>query len=134
MFPAWQCGAATNHWGMAPANPTLRVPVSWQVGLRNDPKKGAAYGWAYAYGWVAPNVASLELRFQDGGQLEIPLPDGDFLYVVPKAKWPDGHRPSILLAYDARGRQVYRQFLYPRQHCIYPGHDPLCKNLAMGTG
>jgi len=110
------------------------VPVMWQMGLRNDARKGPSYGWAYAYGWVARKVAALKLRFQDGSQIDIPLLHGDFLYVVPPAKWPNGHRPSILLAYDAQGRQVYRRFLYPRQHCIYPGSDPLCKNFGMGTG
>jgi hypothetical protein len=131
--PAWQCRADVNRWGSE--SPTSRhVPVMWQMGLRNDARKGPSYGWAYAYGWVAPNVAALKLRFQDGSQVDIPLRHGDFLYVVPPANWPDGHRPSILLAYDARGRQVYRRFLYPRQHCIYPGSDPLCRNYGTGTG
>jgi hypothetical protein len=131
--PVWECRAETNRYWFAP--PTGRhIPVRWEMGLRNDGRKGAEFGHAYAYGWAAPPVVSLKLRFQDGSQRAIPLHDGDYLYVVPKANWPAGHRPSILLGYDANGRQVFRQFLYPRQHCIYPGHDPLCKNLGMGTG
>jgi hypothetical protein len=133
LTPAWQCDERVGRYGIEPPGPR-HAPVEWDLGLRNDARYGPTYGWAYAYGWVAPSVAALKLRFQDGTQTDIPLLHGDFLYVVPRDKWPDGHRPSILLAYDARGRQVYRRFLYPRQHCVYPNSDPLCRNFAMGTG
>jgi hypothetical protein len=53
---------------------------------------------------------------------------------VPRDRWPAGHRPSILEVCAASGRLVYRQFLYPRQHCIYPGHDDACKQVGMMTG
>ena len=138
-FPIWQCTAAVNHFGYgAPTAGHLQggrhVAVSWQTGLRNDPRRGSRLGYAYAFGWAAPGVAHLDLRFQDGSQTSIPLVAHDFLYVVPEANWRAGHRPSILTASNAAGRVVYRQFLYPRQHCIYPGHDTLCKHVGMATG
>ncbi|MEO9175018.1 MAG: hypothetical protein ABI317_05840 [Gaiellales bacterium] len=65
--------------------------------------------------------------------MEIALCERFFLYVVPPAHWPPGHRPSILKARGPGGALIYREFLYPRQHCIYPGEDPVCRNLEMGT-
>ena len=138
--PVWQCTPDVDRYGYGDptrANPSggQHVAVSWNLGLRNDPTRPTGYGYAYAFGWVAPGIARLELRFQDGSATDIPLlAHGDFLYVVPTDRWPAGHRPSILTAYAADGRPVYRKFLYPRQHCIYPGHDDACKNLSMGTG
>jgi hypothetical protein len=138
--PAWQCTADVDSFGYGmptAAHPQggQHVPVSWNLGLRNDPKHPVGVGYAYAYGWVRPGVTRLELRFQDGGRTDISLlAHGDFLYVVPPTRWPAGHRPSILTAYGADGHLVYRQFLYPRQHCIYPGYDPACKNYGMATG
>jgi hypothetical protein len=108
--------------------------VSWSVGLRNDPTRPVGYGDAYAFGWVAPDVTRLALRFQDGARADVPLVLHDFLYLVPPDRWPAGHRPSILTAYAANGRVLSHQFLYARQHCICPGHDPACKNYGMATG
>lgn len=138
VFPVWECTGAVGHYGY-PLHPahgleTAHVAVRWQIGLANDSRKPVGYGYAYATGWVAPHVARLTLRFQDGSAADIPLHDLYFLYVVPPANWPAGHRPSILEARDAQGGVVYREFLYPRQHCIYPGRDPFCRNIAMGTG
>src|SRR5262249_36924285 len=109
-------------------------PVSWTFGLQNDPRKGAAFGHAYATGWVAPDIARLQVRFQDGTAGDVVLRDRYFLYDVLPAHWPAGHRPSGRAAFAGAGRVVHRQFLYPRAHCDYPGFDPACRNLAMGTG
>jgi hypothetical protein len=138
-FPVWDCAAMVGHYGYSlnPATGKLsraHAAVQWEMGLANDPKRPVGFGYAYAYGWVRARVARLTIRFQDGGATDIPLVDRYYLYVVPPAHWPAGSRPSILEARNAQGRLVYRHFLYPRQHCIYPGRDPACRNLAMGTG
>lgn len=138
MFPAWVCGTQVGRTGY-PLYPTSttqiqqRMAVEWDLGLRNDWRKPLGYGYAYATGWVGPQVTRLTVRNQDGSAADITLHDRYYLYVVPPANWPAGHRPSILEARDASGAVVYRQFLYPRQHCIYPGRDPIC-HIAMGTG
>jgi hypothetical protein len=134
-FPVWTC----TPYGIAPptiAHPRggLHVPVSWTMVGLNDPKRPVGYGYSYAFGFAVANVARLDLRFQDGDHTTIPLVSHDFLYVVPPDRWAAGHRPSILTAYGASGHALYRQFLYPRQHCIYPGHDPACANLGLATG
>ena len=139
MFPAWTCTPMVGHYGypvypLTQKQSQVHTAVQWQMGLRNDPHKTVGFGYAYATGWVAPQVAQLTLRFQDGTAADVPLHDRYYLYVVPPANWPAGHRPSILEARNAQGALVYHAFLYPRQHCIYPGADPLCRNQAMGTG
>jgi hypothetical protein len=137
--PAWECTAMVGRYGY-PLHPTnskgtlSHTAVSWEMGLSNDWRRPGDFGYAYAYGWVNPQVTRLTVRFQDGNATDIALVNGDYLYVVPRANWPAGHRPSILEARNGQGQVVYSSFLYPRQHCIYPGHDPACHNLAMGTG
>ena len=69
----------------------------------NDPGHPVGVGYAYGFGWVAPDVTRLTVRFQGGAATDIPLHEGFFLYSVPPAHWPAGHRPSILEARDARG-------------------------------
>lgn len=136
--PVWDCTAMVGNWGY-PLHPLTRqegqaqAPVQWLMGLANQPGPDD-YGYAYAVGWVRPDVSRLTLRFQDGSATDIPLHDRYYLYVVPRDKWPAGHRPSILEARNAEGAVVYHAFLYPRQHCIYPGLDPACRNFGMGTG
>jgi hypothetical protein len=133
----WDCRQAVGSYGIA-ANtrpgPLRQTPVQWDMGLMNDPRHPVGLGYAYAFGWVGPNVERLTVRFQGGAATDVPLHERYFLYDVPPAHWRSGHRPSILEARDAQGRLVYRQFLYPRQHCIYPGRDPLCRNQGQGTG
>jgi hypothetical protein len=137
--PAWDCTAMVGHYGY-PLHPTTakqsqaHAAVQWEMGLANDPRRPVGFGYAYAYGWVNPSVTRLTIRFQDATASDIPLIDHYYLYVVPPPHWPAGHRPSILEARNAQDQLIYQQFLYPRQHCIYPGHDPICHNLGMGTG
>jgi hypothetical protein len=121
-------------YGYALGGGLAHTPVSWQLAGANDSRRPTGFGYAYASGWVAPRVARLTVRFQDGDATDITLHDGYYLYVVAPENWPAGHRPSILEALNARGALVYRAFLYPRQHCQYPGRDPVCRNRALGTG
>jgi hypothetical protein len=131
-FPVWWCMDFVGAYGFEPDG--KHAPVQWDLGLVNEGSHPVGFGYAYATGWVAPTISRLTVRFQGGASSDIPLHEGFFLYVVPPAHWPAGHRPSILEARAPDGRLVYRRFLYPRQHCIYPGRDPVCRNLDQGTG
>jgi hypothetical protein len=135
--PVWECLPETGHWWYLPRasdGATQRVPVRWELGLLNDGRKPRGYGHAYATGWVAPNIDRLSVLYQNGESDQVTLHDRYFLFVVPQSRWPASRRPSWLIARDAAGSIVYRQFLYPRQHCIYPGPDPLCRKRGVGTG
>jgi hypothetical protein len=136
-FPAWDCTPRVGSYGFplhAVKNEFAHVAVSWELAGANDPKRPLTFGYAYATGWLAPGVSRLTVRFQDGGSTDVTLHDRYYLYVVPRTHWPAGHRPSILEARDTSGAVVYRAFLYPRQHCVYPGRDPACSNLRLGSG
>jgi hypothetical protein len=137
MFPAWDCTAQVGAYGYSlpgMGNPLAHTPVFWQMAGANDWRRPTGFGYAYSTGWAAPQVARLTVRFQDGSASDIPLHDGYYVYVVPRANWPAGHRPSILEARNAQGAVLLRAFLYPRQHCQYPGYDPVCRSRALGTG
>jgi hypothetical protein len=119
---AWQCGSAVGRFGLrAHGSGVERVPVSWTLGRSEDRDSHT-----FAYGWVSPAVSRLQLDFQDGTRLNISLHEGYFLYAIPLRNWSAGHRPSMLRAYSSAGRPTYRQFLDPRQACVYPSDARTC--------
>ncbi len=74
-----------------------KLPVTFESRARTvtDGKPG---GYTYLRGWVEPEVATLELRFQDSVVARMPLHEGLFIYVVPAEHWVLGKRPSYLVA------------------------------------
>jgi hypothetical protein len=120
----WYCGPEVGnrfHAYRGQTGPGLLV--SFSTGQRVWPGKP---GYVYVHGWAAPPVVSLELRYQDSIVQPLPLHDRLFLFVVPRDHYLYGHRPSYVIGRDASGAIVYRQFLYPRAHCSYPGPGNQC--------
>jgi hypothetical protein len=123
----WQCGSAVGRFGLrAHGNGVERAPVSWMLGRSEDRDSST-----FAYGWVSPSISRLQLVFQDGTALNIPLHAGYFVYAIPVENWRSGHRPSVLRTYTSAGRRTYSQFLDPRLACVYPGAYSTCGG---GTG
>ncbi len=60
------------------------------------------------HGFVAPHVASLELRFEDGATVPLRLVEGFFLYELPRERYSEGLLPSTFVARDRDGRVVGR--------------------------
>jgi hypothetical protein len=60
-------------------------------------------------GFVGPDVASLEIRFQDGTRERIRLVERFFLYDVPPAHLDEGHLPTALVALDPQGIEIGRR-------------------------
>jgi hypothetical protein len=58
------------------------------------------------WGNVGGDVASLELRFQDGSVTRLPLKDRVFFYVLPRRRSLVGRRPTRLIARDRSGRTL----------------------------
>jgi hypothetical protein len=133
-FTSWQCNASVGHYAhqIDSQNPRLfhQVPVSWTLGRSGNTPVSSH---TFAYGWVAPTITRLEVRFQDGRAAAVPLHHGYFLYVIPPANWLSSHRPRMLQAYTATGELTYRQFLYPLRACVYPGPGAACGSTSSGS-
>jgi hypothetical protein len=85
------CGRGALHQGLVPTlNPTEPITV-------------------LLAGSVAPRVATVELRFEDGEVAQLPLVDGFFLFEVAPEHWKKGSLPASVVARDERGRVVARQ-------------------------
>ncbi len=113
-----------------PTPPALPISFTWGRFTRFEQPTGYAYVW----GWAGAPVTHVEVRFQDSSTVELPLTRHFFLYVVPSVHWTLGTRPSYLIGRDATGKVVYRRFLYPAAHCMYPGADAPCRTQIFQTG
>ena len=140
MFPAW----TARRWSGITATPLhpltqkqsqVHTAVQWQMGLRNDPAQDRRlrlrlrHRLGRAAGGAAHACASRTA----------PLRTSRCTTATTSTSCrPPTGRPGIARASSRpgtpQGALVYHAFLYPRQHCIYPGADPLCRNQAMGTG
>lgn len=85
---------------------TLRTgrPVSHVA----DDVRGQKEPLVFLHGFVAPRVASLELRFEDGDAVPLRLVEGFFLYEIPRSHYGEGRLPERFIARDDRGRVIAR--------------------------
>jgi len=72
---------------------------------------GAPAGILLLVGPVGPDIAKLELRYQNGRVANIPLNEGWALYEVEPADYVEGRRPEALIGRDASGREIALQRL-----------------------
>jgi hypothetical protein len=84
-----------------------RAPKANSVGNVGPTQIGKApNGWFLLDGRVGSNVRSLELRFQDGKHIAIPIHHGHILFQVNPRNFVSGHRPTELVARNSSGRVV----------------------------
>jgi hypothetical protein len=74
----------------------------------------------YLRGSVGPEVASLELRHEDGFVLKLSIVDRFVLYDVPRERFVEGKRPTLLVAKDSDGAEVGRRIVPKRRFAIRP--------------
>jgi hypothetical protein len=82
---------------------------------------------------VAPKIARVEARFQDGARISLSPKEGYLVWPIPSGHYALGHRLVALVGYDAAGRAITRGKL-PKpadQRGIYPCKKP--KNLGYGV-
>jgi hypothetical protein len=126
----WACGAAVGRTASFGPVPNQKLPpVQFAQHAFGGPG-----GYAYVRGWVGPQIASLEIRFQDSSVQRIPLHERFFAWVVPSDHWRLGTRPSYAIARDASGKAVWRRFLYPAAPCSYPVADTRCATITVHNG
>ncbi|MDQ1462196.1 MAG: hypothetical protein QOI08_3680 [Actinomycetota bacterium] len=66
----------------------------------------APHGWFLLDGPVGAKIHSLELRFEDGTHIAIPIQHGYILYQVNPQNFVSGHRPTELIARNTAGHIV----------------------------
>jgi hypothetical protein len=69
---------------------------------------------------VADDVATVELRYEDGERTKLEPVDGFLLYVIPPEHYSRGHRIESIVWRDAEGRELASRTIQTKQHGIYP--------------
>jgi hypothetical protein len=64
-------------------------------------------------GKMGSAIASLELHFENGETVRLPLVDGWSLYQVTREHFAEGQRPELLVGKDREGRVISRERLGP---------------------
>ena len=62
--------------------------------------------WGYVFGRTTDDIASLEVRFEDGGSEAVPMEDHFFLILATGERTQPGHRLLLLAGRDDAGRVV----------------------------
>jgi hypothetical protein len=79
---------------------------------------------------VKPVVSRVSLHFQDGSEISLQPVDGYVLYDIPLEHWPRGHRLTLAVAYDAKGRKRAQQKFDPLERGTYS----CAKQVPIGAG
>jgi hypothetical protein len=85
---------------------SVAVPKPRELDVGGMNFGGAPGGVLLLVGPVGSQIATLELRYQDGRVDPVPLHDGWALYEVVPADYAQGRRPEKLIARDTNGHTV----------------------------
>lgn len=72
---------------------------------------------------VGGDVATVELRYEDGKHAELKPVDGFLLYVIPPEQYRRGHRLRLIVWRDADGGELERRAVATDRKGIYPCSD-----------
>jgi hypothetical protein len=103
--------------GGCPAKSSLRP-----FGLGQSQGSGVVLLWG---GPLPQDIAEVQIRYQDGERDLVRVVDGMALWEIGPAHFPRGHRPELLTARDAAGRDVARQRLPTDNVGAYPCKNPV---------
>jgi len=76
-------------------------------------------------GPVRPDVAEIEVRFENGEVAVVPVAKGMWLYEIKPDHFSRGHRPELLIARDADGRELARRRQETKAYGAYPCEKPV---------
>jgi hypothetical protein len=93
---------------LTPTNRTCSVapPAAHQIDVSAMNFGGAPGGILLLVGPAGSDIATLELRYQDGRVTPIPVNDGWALYEIARSDYAAGRRPEILVGRDTTGRKI----------------------------
>ena len=89
----------------------MTPPKPREIGVSAMNFGGAPGGILLLLGQVGSKIARLELRYQDGRLVTVPLHDRWALYEVVPADYAEGRRPQKLVGRDSTGREIASQRL-----------------------
>ena len=89
----------------------MTPPKPREIGVTAMNYGGAPGGILLLLGQVGSKIARLELRYQDGRLVTVPLHDRWALYEVVPADYAEGRRPQTLVGRDSAGREIASQRL-----------------------
>ena len=84
-------------------------PKAGEIGVSAMNFGGAPGGILLLVGPVGSDIAKLELRYQNGRVVNIPLSEGWALYEIETADYVEGRRPETLIGRDPSGREIALQ-------------------------
>jgi hypothetical protein len=90
------------------ANPT---PLPDAIDVSPMQFGGAPGGVQLLVGQAGAWIAKLQLRYQDGRRVDVPLEEGWALYEVAKADYAEGRRPADLIGLDTSGKEIATKHL-----------------------
>jgi hypothetical protein len=99
-------GGVSSGCGQWKLRPTEIAVNPMQVGA-------APQGLFLLEGKVGSAIASLELHFENGETVSLPLVKGRTLYQVTRDRFIEGRRPKLLVGKDREGRVISREHLGP---------------------
>jgi hypothetical protein len=98
--------------------------------VRESPQRfglGRSQGENVVLLWGGPlrqDIREIEIRYEDGERVEVKAIEGMVLYDIPAAHFSRGHRPYLLVARDAEGRDVAQQTISTKDPGSYPCKTP----------
>lgn len=99
------------------------------LGVAQSQGSGVVLLWG---GPVRADVAEIDVRYQDGEGAVVPVVEGMVLYEIPPEHFPRGHRPNLLIARTADGRELARRRQETDVYGAYPCDKPV--PLPHGSG
>jgi hypothetical protein len=92
------------------------------LGVAQSQGSGVVFLWG---GPVRADVAEIEVRYQDGERAIVPVVEGMVLYAIPPEHFLRGHRPNLLIAHAADGRELARRRQETDVYGTYPCDEPV---------
>jgi hypothetical protein len=86
-----------------------RPPKPAEILVSPEQRGAAPHAMLLLWGDVGVRIVRLELRFQDGTTIRLPLTDHYALYEVRPRNFRPGHQPSVLIGRDANGKIIARR-------------------------
>ncbi len=93
-----------------------------RFGLGRSQGKNVVLLWG---GPLRQDIREVEIRYEDGERADVKAIEGMVLYEIPAAHFPRGHRPLLLVARDAEGRDIAQQTIPTKDPGSYPCKTPV---------